>query len=134
MSEPKPQSKKGIESRQAPRAPFTANIRFAIAPKMRQEINLMQHSNSGQAIDIGLLGLAFQCPVFLPKGTRIHGKIPVAPLGQGREKSEWGFAGTVKNCQMIPGKIGYRIGVSFDRIAKRNKELIDAFVKRHLNS
>lgn len=122
-----------MESRQAPRVPFTADLCFAIAPKMRQEISLVQHSNAGQVIDISLLGIAFQCPVFLPKGTRLHGKIPVAPLSKGREKGEWGFVGTVKNCQMIPGKMGYRIGVSFDRMAKRHKQLIDAFIKRSLS-
>ena len=72
-------------------------------------------------------------PVFLPKGVKIIGKIPRTAFGSS-EKGELSFIAVIKNGRMASGKPGYRLGIEFEHIAKRNLKLIEAYVKKNLGT
>lgn len=131
MENPPSPKRSGMESRRVPRVPFTAKVRMKISPRMRSQITLAEGLVLGETIDISSLGAGINCPVFLPKGTKVNCKIPKAAFGISG-KGEIAFVGIVKNGRMAAGKPGYRLGVEFERISKRNLTLIEAYVKKNL--
>ena len=120
-----------MESRRAPRVPFQTAVRFVISPRMRTQDGLFMHQIEGQTLDISTLGIGFESAVFLPKGTRICGKMVPKNLGKDRTRA-WPFVGTVRSCQVLRGKRLYRLGINFERLSKRTTEKIAAYVQNNL--
>jgi len=131
METPLPK-KSGMESRRVPRAPFAAKIRMKISRRMRGKITLMEETILGETIDISTLGVGIYCSIFLPKGVKLNAKISSGALGA-KEKNNLAFVGIVKNGRMAAGRTDYRLGIEFERIAKRNLKLIEAYVKKNLS-
>ena len=130
MQAPTPK-RTGVESRRVPRAPFSAKMRMKISPRMKNQIILASEIMHGEVIDISSLGLGVYGPVYLPKGTKINGKFDASALKTSVDR-EIGFSGIVKNGRMATGRTGYRLGIEFERIAKRNRKLLEVYVKKNL--
>ena len=120
------------EARRSRRVRASIPLVYRLDESMKPMVSIDCDAVQAETVNVSVLGASIKSPYVLPPGIRVHVEFDRKPFLGGKQEHAEPIRALARVVGIRPEKKAVRLSVMFDNIEPTDKELIAAYVEKHL--